>query len=72
MTAPATRLLDGDQDAFDFGSRAGPGRPGQVIRLHPSMRERHLNLLQWGLLPRAVGIPSLHRLRWRHWTPGHC
>ena len=19
----------------------------------------------------SVGIPSLHRLRWRHWTPGH-
>ena len=20
----------------------------------------------------CVGIPPLHRLRWRHWTPGHC
>jgi putative SOS response-associated peptidase YedK len=54
MTAPATMLSGSDQDAFDFGSGAGPGWPGQVIRLHPSTRERHLDLLQWGLLPHAT------------------
>src|ERR1700728_3684166 len=58
MTAPAARLSDVDQDAFDFGSGTGPGRPGQVIRLHPTTRERHLDLLQWGLLPHARENPD--------------
>ena len=58
MTAPAARLSDVDQDAFDFGSGTGPGRPGQVIRLHPTTHERHLDLLQWGLLPHATENPD--------------
>jgi hypothetical protein len=58
MTTPATRLSDGDQGAFDFGSAAVPGRPGKVIRLHPTTRERHLDLLQWGLLSHATENPD--------------
>jgi putative SOS response-associated peptidase YedK len=29
-----------------------------VIRLHPATRERHLDLLQWGLLPHATENPD--------------
>jgi putative SOS response-associated peptidase YedK len=29
-----------------------------VIRLHPTTRERHLDLLQWGLLPHATENPD--------------
>jgi putative SOS response-associated peptidase YedK len=36
-------------------SRAGPRRPGQVIRLHPRTKERHLDWLTWGLLSQASG-----------------
>jgi len=30
---------------------AGPGRRGQLIRLHPQTRQRHLDWLTWGLAP---------------------
>jgi putative SOS response-associated peptidase YedK len=53
MTA-ALPLADQQQDNLDFGDAAGPGRPGQVIRLHPKTRERHLDWLTWGLLPEAT------------------
>src|SRR5271156_1552732 len=58
MTAPAARLSYGDQGGLDFGSGADPGRPGHVIRLHPTACERHLDLLQWGLLPHATENPD--------------
>jgi putative SOS response-associated peptidase YedK len=54
MAAPAGRLSYGDQGGLDFGPGASPGRPGHVIRLHPTTRERNLDLLQWGLLPHAT------------------
>jgi putative SOS response-associated peptidase YedK len=47
-------MIDSDQVGLDFGSDAGPGRPGQVIRLRPGTRQRHLDLLTWGLLPAAT------------------
>ncbi|HEY1410534.1 MAG TPA: SOS response-associated peptidase [Rhodopila sp.] len=51
MTTATSDMFGGDRDALDFGSGAGPGRPGQVIRLHPQTGQRHLDWLLWGLLP---------------------
>ena len=53
--AVATRnMFSEDREELDFGASAGPGRPGQVIRLHPHTRRRHLDLLTWGLLSQAT------------------
>src|ERR1700722_7047524 len=42
-----------------FGSEdAGPGRPGQVIRLNPKTRQRQLDWLAWGLLPHDTENPD--------------
>ena len=49
-----TRLFGGDRDFGDIGIGAGPGRPGQVIRLHRKTRQRHLDWLTWGLLSPAT------------------
>jgi putative SOS response-associated peptidase YedK len=55
MMSNAARVPDRDQGGgLDFGSGAGPCRPGQVIRLHPGTRQRHLDWLTWGLLPHAA------------------
>ncbi|MCW3477458.1 SOS response-associated peptidase [Limobrevibacterium gyesilva] len=58
MTATAAGWSDREQGGLDFGSGAGPGRPGQVIRLHPETRQRHLDWLTWGLLPHATTDPD--------------
>lgn len=47
-----------DQTTLDFGAGAGPGRPGQVIRLHPQTGKRHLDWLTWGLLPNGTEHPD--------------
>jgi len=47
-----------DQAGPDFGAEAGPGRLGQVIRLHPRTRQRHLDWLTWGLLPSETENPD--------------
>lgn len=54
MTAAMGDRFDADRDARNFGSGAAPGRPGQVIRLHPRTGQRHLDWLTWGLLPPAT------------------
>ena len=51
MTANTGNLFGGDRESFDSGIGAGPGRPGQVIRLHPKTGQRCLDWLTWGLLP---------------------
>jgi putative SOS response-associated peptidase YedK len=43
-------VANGDRTSLDFGG-VGPGRLGQVIRLHPKTGQRHLDWLTWGLLP---------------------
>jgi putative SOS response-associated peptidase YedK len=40
------------------GDGAGPGRAGQVIRLHPHTGQRHLDWLTWGLLPHGTEDPD--------------
>jgi putative SOS response-associated peptidase YedK len=56
MAADAGDRQGGDRALLDFG--AGPGRPGQVVRLHPRTGQRHLDWLTWGLLPRAAENPD--------------
>ncbi len=51
-------MVGRDLEALDFGSGAGPGRPGQVIRLHPKTGQRHLDWLTWGLLSPATEHPG--------------
>jgi putative SOS response-associated peptidase YedK len=58
MAAVTGERAGGDQAPLDFGAEAGPGRPGQVIRLHPKKGQRHLDWLTWGLMPRAGGNPD--------------
>jgi putative SOS response-associated peptidase YedK len=58
MSSTAARLSDKDQGGLDFGSGAGPGRPAQVVRLHPTTRQRHLDWLTWGLLPHGTANPD--------------
>ncbi len=54
MAAATGDMFGSDREPTDFGSGAGPGRPGQVIRLHPKTGQRHLDWLTWGLLPQAT------------------
>jgi putative SOS response-associated peptidase YedK len=50
MMDTGTRAMSGDdRQEIDREPDAGPGRPGQVIRLHPKTRERHMDWLAWGL-----------------------
>ena len=58
MAAVTGGMLSRDRLPFDFGSGAGPGRPGQVIRLHPQTGQRHLDWLTWGLLPAMAQNPD--------------
>jgi putative SOS response-associated peptidase YedK len=58
MSSTAARLSDKDQGGHDFGSGAGPGRPAQVVRLHPTTGQRHLDWLTWGLLPHGTANPG--------------
>lgn len=58
MAAVTGDMFGGDRAPLDFGSGAGPGRPGQVIRLHPQTGQRHLDWLTWGLLPHATEDPK--------------
>ena len=53
MVAAAGDMFGDDRDTLDFCTGAGPGRPGQVIRLHPQTGQRHLDWLTWGLMPQA-------------------
>ena len=48
MQADATDMFGGDWEQIDLGPGAGAGRPGQVIRLHPTTRQRHLDWLDLG------------------------
>jgi putative SOS response-associated peptidase YedK len=41
---------------LDIG--AGPGRPGQVIRVNPKTGARHMDWLTWGLLPHGTPNPD--------------
>jgi putative SOS response-associated peptidase YedK len=50
----AADLFGTDQDPLPAGAGAGPGRPGQVIRLHPQTGKRHIDWLTWGLRPGSV------------------
>jgi putative SOS response-associated peptidase YedK len=57
MTETETHdMFGGDWGELDLNlaSGAGAGRPGQVIRLHPVTRARHLDWLNWGLIPPAT------------------
>jgi len=55
MTETETRdMFGGDWGELDLGRDAGAGRPGQVIRLHPVTGKRHLDWLNWGLIPPAA------------------
>jgi putative SOS response-associated peptidase YedK len=45
-------MFGGDWGDLDLS--AGVGRPGQVIRLHPVTGARHLDWLNWGLIPPAA------------------
>lgn len=38
-----------------------PSRPAPVVRLHPQTRERHLDLLTWGLVPHWAKDPKATR-----------
>ncbi|MCW3476271.1 SOS response-associated peptidase [Limobrevibacterium gyesilva] len=58
MATATGDLFGGDPGSLDFGAGAGPGRPGQVIRLHPRTGQRHLDWLTWGLLPYATEDPD--------------
>ena len=49
-------MVSSEGSAVDIG--AAPGRPGQVIRLHPKTRERHVDWLIWGLLPHDTQRPE--------------
>jgi putative SOS response-associated peptidase YedK len=44
-------LFGTDRDHAALGSTAGPGRPGQVIWLHPKTGRRNLDRLTWRLRP---------------------
>lgn len=54
MQADATDMFGGDWEQIELGPGAGAGRPGQVIRLHPTTRQRHLDWLTWGLMPAST------------------
>ena len=56
MTSATSDIVGEDREAPEFG--AGRGRPGQVIRLHPRTRQRHLDWLIWGLLPFSAARAS--------------
>lgn len=60
-------MFGGDREPLELGSGAGPGRPGQVIRLHPRTGQRHLDWLTWGLRPPAAqhsgSVPTLIHAR---------
>jgi len=47
-------MFGGDWGELDLGPGAGAGRPGQVIRLHPTTGARHMDWLTWGLIPPAA------------------
>lgn len=51
-------MFGDDRQPLDIGPGAGPGRPGQVIRLHPRSGQRHLDWLTWGLLPARTEHPD--------------
>jgi putative SOS response-associated peptidase YedK len=58
MTEAAAGNTSGDErEEIDLG--AGPGRPGQVIRAHPTTGVRHLDWLTWGLLPHDTADPAI-------------
>ena len=54
MAVAKGNMFSGDREELDFGAGACPGRPGQVIRLHPKTRQHHLDLL----IPRPAGCGS--------------
>jgi putative SOS response-associated peptidase YedK len=54
MQADATDMFGGDWEQIELGPGAGAGRPGQVIRLHPTTRQRHMDWLTWGLMPAST------------------
>ena len=57
MTPDPTDLFGNEpREALEIG--AGPGRPGTVLRRNPNTRQRHLDLLIWGLLPHDTVDPS--------------
>ena len=56
MTANTSTLFGEDRESGGLSIGAGPGRPGQVIRLHPQTRQRRLDWLTWGLLPPAMAL----------------
>jgi hypothetical protein len=39
------RYAGGDQEQLDFGTEAGPGRPGKVIRRNPNTGARYMDWL---------------------------
>ena len=49
MAAGSDDEIGGGREAADLAEGPGPGRPGQVIRLHPQTGQRHLDWLIWGL-----------------------
>ena len=55
-------MFGGDWEQIDFGPSAGAGRPGQIIRLHPKTRQRHMDWLTWGLMPAST---ACDRTGWR-------
>jgi putative SOS response-associated peptidase YedK len=59
MRATTGDMFGGDWKQIDFGPEAGPGRPGQVIRVHPQTGARHMDWLSWGLLPHGTDNPAL-------------
>jgi putative SOS response-associated peptidase YedK len=56
LSSSTEGLFDRNQDGLDVG--AGPGRPGQVIRLNRRTGKRHLDILTWGLLPYGTADPD--------------
>lgn len=56
MMQTSPDLLGNEHDELDIGAR--PGRKGQVIRVHPKTRLRHLDWLTWGLLPHDTESPE--------------
>jgi putative SOS response-associated peptidase YedK len=51
-------LFGTDHDDLNLGAGAGPGRRGQVIRLHHKTGKRHLDWLIWGLRPGPIDKPQ--------------